>query len=477
MRKYPLLILLFLLLTSNTQAQFRNLLKKAEHKAMEKVLGENSSDSTTPQSQPASTQPPSQPEQTTSANEQHAEENQQSLPKPKPIDFPVTGETVESMHGIYQWVIDTAAFANEIANTPQGKYGFDLARQKGLKGTNEQVFQQLLNPQNKELLQEIDAQVEAKFPEKKSSEGNQTKRWQNDGWSGEAVLPSGNANPGSNPAWGGVSMPSLYFSVWGGDFSTWITNRYIKSELLPSQGGNPTIMGLMGLQAAEIVDLDKKKTYSIGSVLGVKFTQINPVETGNKDSIKFAILKSIGAAQKLYPVPGIKVEPGKPGKFGPYNTVSEKLIIPVQQFTDPTTGKPSDALLLFHDILSGRQDYGPEPIHHHYDPSYKIIYQYYFTHDLDQDLPSGFLKKYQAAGWGDKGFCVGVKIEDEKGNSADYRLTGVQPDVKIDKGQFQIPADYPVMTQAQLNEAVKKQFSLKNLFKRAMQNSESGDGK
>lgn len=477
MRTLLLLLIPLFLIPLHSNAQFKKLLKKAEHKALEKVMGndDSDSDSAPPTAQPENTQTGTPSPSTAASNEQDKDEASKTAPKPKPIDFPVTGETVQSAHGTYEWIIDTAAIANKIAQTEQGKYAFELAREKGLKGTDEEIFQQMMKPQNQEIVEEIDAEVESKFPGKKTPEGFQQKEWQNSAWGGQAAIPSGNPDPTNNPAWGGVSMPSLYFSTWGGDFDTWITNSYIKSELRTTHEGRPTIMGIYGLQAAEIMDIKNNIAYSIGSVLGVKFTTVSHFDSQN-DSAQFRILHTMGAAQKSWPVPGIKTAPGTSGKFGPYHTVSEKLIIPVRPFTDPATGKESDALLVYHDALSGKQDARPGTHQDHYDPAYQIIYTYYFTHDLDGELPQGFLKQYQAAGLGNKGFCIGTKISDEQGNSADYRLTDFHSDVPIDKGQFQVPKDYPVMTQQQLNDAVKKQFSLKNIFKRAMRNGGSENG-
>ncbi len=471
MRKYLLLFTALLFFSFSSQAQFKKLIKKAKHKAIEAVLGDDLSDSTASSSPPQNNPPEDADDQDPSVDKEEKEDTE-TPPMPKPIDFPVTGETVHAAQGIYEWIIDTAAIVSKIAQTEQGKYAFELAREKGLKGNNEQLFQQMMDPKNREMMEEIEAEVEAKFPEKKTPKGFQEKEWQNSAWAGQAIIPSENPDPSNNPAWGGVSMPSLYFSAWGGDFNTWITDRYIKSELRTLHDGRPTIMGALGLQAAQIMDLKNNMTYSIGSVLGIQFTKVSHFDMQN-DSAKFRILHTMGVAQKFWPVPGIKVEPGTVGKFGPYHTVSEKLIIPVRPFIDPSTGKETNTLLVYHDALSGREDAGPDPHHNHYDPSYKIIYEYYFTHDLDKELPQGLMERYKAAGFGDKGFCIGAKISDEKGNSADYRLTHFQPDVRLDKGQFQVPEDYPVMTDEELKAAVKKQFSLKNLFKNAIKNAGS----
>lgn len=467
MRKNLLLLVALVLVSFQSEAQFRNLLKKVEHKALENVLG----DTPSPQTQSENSQPEQKPENQNQDKETSANQSQENQIKPPPpIDFPVTGETVQATHCVYQWVIDTAKIVNAISNTPQGKYAFDLARQKGLKGNDMDIFQQLLDPKNQDLMKEINTQVEAKFPQARTAEGYSRKKWDNNEWSGEGTIPANNPDPGNNPAWGGVSMPSLYFSIWGGDCSIWITDRYIKTVM---ESDHPTIFALYGLQAAGILDLEKNISYAIGSVFGIKFTTVQKLDTTNKENSWMNILHTIGLAKNVWPVPGITFEPGKGGKYGPYNTFSEKMIIPVRPFTDQQTGRPSDALLQLHDILSGRND--ADPSHKpHYNSSYKIIYEYYFTPDLNKEFPAGIEEKLQQGVTGFKGFCVGARIEDEKGNSADYRLTNIQVDQKIDKGQFQIPADYPVMTQAQLNEAVKKQFSLKNLFKRAMQSEESG---
>jgi len=124
---------------------------------------------------------------------------------------------------------------------------------------------------------------------------------------------------------------------------------------------------------------------------------------------------------------------------------------------DPETHALSNSLLGLHDILADREDAVANDGQGQYNPSYRIIYEYYFTHDFDKYLPEN-LKNIETAAMREKGMCVGAAIEDENGNRAIYRITDVSTDQPIDKGQFQIPADYPVMTQDELKKAIRKKI-------------------
>jgi hypothetical protein len=52
-------------------------------------------------------------------------------------------------------------------------------------------------------------------------------------------------------------------------------------------------------------------------------------------------------------------------------------------------------------------------------------------------------------------------LKDENGNSAVWRLTDVQLNQDIDEGEFQVPADYPVMTKEQRKQAIRAKMGLK----------------
>lgn len=442
-------ILFFISVSSH--AQFKSLLKKAEQKAVEKVLGVNADSSSAPaQTSPAAVPAPDEPE-TTATQAGSVETASDATPEtaslPKPVVFPATGDSVQALYGVFGPVVD--ADVAKIAATPQGQYAFQLARQKGLKGTDVEVFQQMMDLTHQQVMEDISQEVEAKFPEGKSSANGTLEH--------------------SNPAWGGVSAPSVYFEFMVGSFDVWMNSRYVKASL---RHDHATMADAFGVNAIGITDLADKISYAIGSVLGVNFTLVHPLDSGRMGDL----YRTYGLVKKEYlGIPGIEIQPGTTGQYGNYHTVSEKITVPVAPYIDPETGKKSDALLALHDILSGKHDATGSDVPH-YSPGYKIIYEYYFTHDLDHYLPPQVRTAGATGLSGAEGICIGAKIEDENGNSVNYRLTHVELST-VDKGEFQVPADYPVMTQVQLNEAIKKKFGLSNMLKSGLQSGSSNDAK
>ncbi len=452
MRKLLLLLIPLFLLSFQSNAQFKKLIKHAKEKAIEAVLGEDndSSQSEYPESATDSSEKGQsiEPAQQNATQQNTEKEDANKMPpteEPKPIDFPKTGVMVTGIHGVFAPVLDGAA--KKMAATPEGKYAFERARKKGLKGTNTEILNQLMETKNQKIAQEISEEVEARFPNEKPERQN--------------------TMTGNNPAWGGVSDPSLYFYAMVGSFDVWITPHHLKFVM---NHNHPTMADAFGVNAASITNFLTHKIYSIGSVLGVKFAKVMDL-----DSVAHNMYGTYGLIKDEYMgIPGIKIASGEAGKFGKYNTISEKIVIPVRPFVDPHTGRKSDDLLYLHDVLSGKQDLTSHP---HYDPSYTLTYEFFFTHDLDAYLSSLVKSNLNPGILGKEGICIGAKIMDENGNSANYRLINIQKDVKLDKGEFEVPEDYPVMTDEELKEAIKKHFSLKNMFKRAMKNGVSEDEK
>ncbi len=453
------IILLFagvLLLSAPSQAQFKKLIKKAKKHAVESVLGKEESDDNPNQENKEKTTP-EQASNSSSDQPNSQSEEGQHMPQPKPIDFPVTGDTIYALHGIFAPVLDGAAA--KIKQTPQGKYFFELAREKGLKGSDADILRESMDTENREIIQEINEKIEEKFP-KASRKARKEQRKRQRKRRNLKKIPG---NSPTNPAWSGISVPSLAFWAYVGSFDIWFTPRYIKASMRHTHF---TMADAFGINMVSITDLLDNKAYGVGSVLGTQFAMVKDLDT-----IEHNIYDAYGLVKSAYlGVPGIEIEAGKAGMYGKYHTVSEKIVIPVKPYTDPATGKKSDGLLYLHDILSDREDLGQHPPH--YNPHYKLIYKFYFTHDLDKYLTKEQKTKLANGITGKEGICIGAKISDENGNSANYRLINVKV-TPVDKGAFQVPDDYPIMTQQELNEEMKKKFSLKHLFKGAVKNIKS----
>lgn len=438
--KFLYLSLIALLLFSlNSQAQFKQLINKAKEKAIEAVTGESTQTDSrkqpvvkTTDTKTVSASPSGNAE---GQDKENAPGNDQTASAPAEIVFPHTGETVKATHAYIAPVID--GDIEKIVATPAGQYGLSLARQKGFTGSDVEVFKRLLDPENQELTEEISEEVSDKFP-----------RAGQDGSSGKPEAGK------ANPAWGGISAPSLYFEYMVGRFELWMTNRYIKTTMTHDHA---TMAQAFGVNLVTITDLAKKVSYSIGALLGVNFTTVKRLDTGTA-ARGYGANRVVPLIKEQYlGIRGVKTEPGQGGKFGDYNTSSEKLIIPVQPYIDKDTHVKENSLLALHDILSNRDDAAANDGKGHYDPSYQIIYEYYFTHDFDQYLPEG-IKEMVSATMATKGMCVGAAIEDEHGNRAVFRITDVTTNQDVDRGQFEVPSDYPVMTQEELNKAIRKKM-------------------
>lgn len=447
MRKVLLLSFTLLLFSITSQAQFKKLIKHAKEKAMDVVLGEEEqTDSGHAQQDSPQTVPASQKQSEATNQRENAEAKKQ--PEVKTIDFPVTGETVVAMHAVLAPVID--GDLKKMANTPQGQYAASRARDKGFEGSDEEILRQLIQPANRQVMQEISKEVEHKFHRK-------------------AKKRSGSEN--TNPAHGGFSTPSMYFYAMIGEFDVWMTNRYVKWQLGHS---HPTMAQLFGVTAVSVTDLQKGMMYSIGSVLGFNYTLVKSLDTVNNSYGPLAVMPLFKEVYRG--IDGIKYEIGGPEKFGEFNNCSVvKITVPVRPYINEA-GREDNGLLSLHDILSGREDATKRNGKGHWDPSYKIIFKGYFSHDIEKYLPENIKDRIHHLQW-KRGMGVGAAIVDEKGNSANFRLVNITTDNNIDKGQFQIPEDYPIMTQDEFDEELKDHFKLKNIFKRAIKKTGSGDEK
>lgn len=163
-RKTLLLSAALLLFSFTSNAQFKKLLNKAKEKAIEAVTGDKDS------AQPDDA--PQQPQQSDASDETTAQsddaDNTKKENTPAPVVFPVTGDTVTAMHAVFAPVID--GDIKRITNTPEGRYAISIARQKGLKGSDMEIFRQLLDPKNEALSEAVSEEVEKKFPAKENND-------------------------------------------------------------------------------------------------------------------------------------------------------------------------------------------------------------------------------------------------------------------------------------------------------------------
>ncbi len=430
-----LAILLFLSQTTN--AQFGKLINKAKEKALEKVNGKKADTTAaspkvvdTASSVNGSAPAPASASGGSQSADGGAGNSSGKYTPPAPIQFPHTGVTVKAIHATMASVID--GDIQKISSTPQGKFFFDQARQKGLIGSDVEIFRQAMNQKNAALMEEIEKAVKEKFP------------------SADDDASAGRASKMGNPAWGGISAPSLYFEFMVGSFDTWITSRYVKTTL---KHDHVTFADVFGANVVSIMDLDKHVIYAMASVLGVNYTKVDTIHN---------IYRTLSMVKEEYlGIPGIKIEQGTAGKFGDYNTVSERITVPVQPYIEKESGQKSDGLLRMHDILSNRNDGPGEDAQMHYSPGYKLVFEYYFTHDLDKYLPES-VKRIQTGVLGSEGQCIGAALKDENGNSAVWRLIDVETNQDIDEGEFQVPADYPVMTKEQRKQTIRARMGLKS---------------
>ena len=441
MYKLLLLPIALLLISFHADAQFKKLLNKAKEKAIEAVTGEDNSSRPTGE-QPATDSPVQEsPDDNAQPAAIHKQDNTQPAEQHQQITFPITGDTVTAMHAVFAPVID--GDIKRITDTPEGKYYITVARQKGLKGSDTDIFRQLMKPENAALAEDISEEVKKEYPQNKNKKENVSSNF--------------------NPANGGFSTPSLYFEYMVGEFDMWMTNHYVKWA---TRNDHATMAQAFGVNVVAITDLQKRMAYSISSILGINYTMVKSLDTLDRPYGPLAVMPLF--KDQYQGIEGIKIEEGTPEKFGEYNCSVVKIIIPVRPYMDRQTHKLNNSLLYLHDILSNRDDMAANNGKGNWDPSYRIIYKGYFSHDIEKYLPEKIREMVQHLKW-KKGLGVGAAITDEKGNSADFRLIDITTDNKIDKGAFQIPDGYPVMTQEELNEAIKKQFSLKNMLRRGVQ--------
>jgi hypothetical protein len=244
-------------------------------------------------------------------------------------------------------------------------------------------------------------------------------------------------------------MPSLVFSVFFNEYDYVITNDHIRAEFAKpdTAAGEPAYGGALvqafAPGAVTLVDINARKSYAIANYLGI--IQASVVDDITSFQNEFGLANYF---KKYTHAPDIKVQPIEHTTFHGYNANVVRMEIPVVPTTDEN-GKSSDGLLFLHSLLGNTQDIGTK----HYDPSYKLYLETYYSHDLDASIPKALT--------GDKtilnvdGFYVGSVIKDEKGNKVVFDIRRVEPGITVDAGLFVIPDGYPVMTHEQFKQALR----------------------
>jgi hypothetical protein len=415
--KRILVLLLFCSVTHLAYSQFGSLMNKVKDKVAKKLTGsktaqDSSATSTRPADQntdpqtAASQMPPAQ-----SANVQPA-----AARTPQPPKFPVTGQLVKATTVTFG--IDTDEDWANLLKNPMIQDLIGRLRQKGVTGTDKQVL--TTAEQHQQEYADIMADMRSKY-------GNNT----------AAIKPA----------------PSMVFSVFLSDYDYIFTSDHIRAELgkKDSAAGQSAIAQAMinsiAPGAVTIIDLKNKMSYTVANFLGILPAAIEEDISSYQDAFGLAAY-----FKKYTHQPSLRLLPLGSKIFHGYKTNVVGMEIPVTPTVDDN-GKSSDGLLYLHSLLSGNM---ADLSMKHYDPSYKLYLETYYSYDLDASIP--------AAVRSDKnilhvdGFYVGSLLKDEKGNQVVYNIKQVDPNTRLDEGLFSIPDGYEKMTNAEFKQKIKEKL-------------------
>jgi len=356
-------------------------------------------------------------------NGQQELNDHQDEPEPgsTPIEFPTTGILEHTVYAVLEPVIE--GDIKKLAATEPGQYAVKLAREKGLEGSDEAILIQLMDIKNAALAEEIKDKVRAQFPG-----GNKN------------ISESGMQ---ANPAWGGLSLPSLSLQAFMGKMDIWFGHEQVKFTI---QKGSSALQEAFDLQTASIVDLEHQKAYSICKAFGLQYTMVDPFTNFMSSMLSKELLES-----QMH-MPHVKLERGPSLLFGKYQVSSIRITLPV-------TG---DSMMYIHCLLNNRwEEY--QSGGKNFNPNYQLVWEVYFTNDLDPILPDKVKLLNQANALGNlgiKGQFVGFSLQDEEKNAAVYWLNVLNKDLQLDRGQFQIPPDYPVKTQEEVDKMMRQKFGM-----------------
>jgi len=415
--KRILVLLLFCSLTHLAHSQFGGLINKVKDKVAKKLTGSKTAqDSSATSARPADqgTAPQTTPDQSTARQTTAAHPTAASTPQPP--QFPVTGKMEKATTVVFG--IDTDEDWANLLKNPMVRDFIGRLRQKGVTGTDKQVL--MTAEQHQDDYTDIMADMRSKY-------GNQA----------AAIKPA----------------PSMVFSAFLSDYDYVITSDHIRVEL----GKNDSATGqsaianalLNGIApgAVTIIDVKNKMSYTVANFLGILPAAIE------EDISNYQDVFGLAAYFKKYThQPSLRLLPLGSKSFHGYKANVVGMEIPVTPTVDDN-GKTSDGLLYLHSLLSGNMG---DLSMKHYDPSYKLYLETYYSHDLDGSIPATVTSDKNVLHV--DGFYVGSLLKDEKGNQVVYNIKRVDPNTRLDEGLFEIPAGYEKMTNAEFKEKIKEKL-------------------
>ena len=402
--RYTLFLLLFISAGFPAQAQFKGLLKKATDKIMKMQAPKTSVDSSN---------------QTAVNNDSSPAENQDS-PVNKAVQpvFPKTGKMVNAVGVTYS--VDLLANSQALLQKPVIIKGLKVAKSQGITGTDREILKRVL--EDPQLFGQIGA------------------RLSND--------PANTA--GLNEILD-ILRPAQTFGALAGDFHYYLTNNYIRAELLdsPNSIGKKLFDNLGGV--ITIVDINAKKSYAISNYLNI----VPAAVVEKMESFQYAF----GLAdyyKKILNQPDIHPALTGPKIFGKYQANGIRLELPVKPGIGKD-GKPDDSMLYLHCVFNGKWE---DLENKNYNPKYKLYLEMYYSHELDSFVPQAITQGKGLLGV--NGFFVGYTLKDENGRQVSYGIKSIDSNTAVDEGLLTLPAGYPEMTHEELEARILKKLGLKH---------------
>jgi hypothetical protein len=415
--KRLLVLLIPCLLSHFAYSQFGSLINKVKNKVASK-LGQNSAKDSTSHLSPDTTSVSPHSTATTGQGTSPQSNNIQPAgdKTPQPPQFPKTGILVKATTVIFG--IDSDEDWANLLKNPMVQDFISQLRQKGVTGTDKEVL--TIAMQHSDAYSDIISNMRAKY---------------------------GNTATFIKP------FPSLVFSVFFSEYDYIISKDFIRAELGKGDTSNrqpgiaATLINGLAPGATTIIDVKARKSYTVANYLGILPAAIEEDISSFQDAFGLATY-----FKKYMHQPGLKLQPLGHKTFHGYNTSVVTMEIPVTPTTDDN-GKPSDGLLYLHSLLSSHME---DISAKHYDPSYKLYLETYYSHDLDASIPAPVISDKNILHV--DGFYVGTILKDENGNQVIYDIKKVDTNSRTDEGQFQIPDGYEKMTHAQFREKLKEKL-------------------
>ncbi len=345
----------------------------------------------------------------------------EGIPAQPAIVFPVTGKSISA--ALLEYGMDVENDVKKFAKTPDGKKAVQIARSKGMTGTDEEILLNLYK--NPLMMQEI--------------YGNNEESDSDDDASAQSATPS----------------PALLMSIYLGSPVYTFTSDYIRADMT----GNP-MANMFGASPVTIIDLKGKVSYSVINLMGLSAAIKSPVNhSTNEIGFTDYFLKITNANDASVTK--------KTGKFGEYQCAIHSIEVPVKEGKD-ADGKPDHSLYKMHALLSGDpQAMLTDDKSIKYSPAYKLFIEACFTNDLDAKLPAQIDWNMERA-QKNPGLMVAYILRDENGNEAIYKLKNVTLNQPVDEGQFQIPQGYDIVTQEEFDQKLKSKYNFKNIMKQQL---------